>query len=135
MLLPINSEEARTVADALRAAEHSIKRYMDDNYNQHQHKISRAEYDTLYELCQTLLCLSNEVTTAAVGLSLDALAAPVVALKDVIEEANEKIKTLVNISSVIGCVSSLVNLATSIIARNPGDIVTSLNKLRNEIRG
>ncbi len=134
MPLALTPDDARTVADALRAAEHSVKHYMDENYNQDQHKISRAEYDSLYEFCQTLLCLSNDATTAAVGLSLDALAVPVVELKGVIEEANQKIKTLTKISSVMSCVSALVNLATSIIDRNPGAIVTSVNKLRHAIR-
>ena len=80
MPLPLTSDDARAVSDALRAAEHSVKHYMDENYNQDQHKISRSEYDSLYECCQTLLCLSNDVTTAAVGLSLGALAAPVAEL-------------------------------------------------------
>ena len=63
MSLPLTKDEAQSIAEAFRAAEHSVKRYMDNNYNQEQHKISRAEYDTLYEFCQTLLCLSSEATT------------------------------------------------------------------------
>ncbi len=134
MALPLTPDEARSIAEAFRAAEHSVKCYMDGHYNQEEHKISRAEYDSLYEFCQTLLCLSSDATTAAVGLSLDALDAPADELKGVIEEANQKIKTLQKISSVINCVSALVYLASSIIAKNPGAIVTSITTLRNKIK-
>ena len=134
MSLPLTQDEARSIAEAFRAAEHSVKRYMDNNYNQEQHKISRAEYDTLYEFCQTLLCLSSEATTVAVGLSLDALTAPADELNGIIEEAHQQIKTMQNILTVTSCVSGLVNLASSLIASEPGAIVTSINKLRNQIR-
>ncbi len=133
MSLPLTKDEAQSIAEAFRAAEQSVKRYMDNNYNQEQHKISRADYDALYEFCQTLLCLSSEATTVAVGLSLDALTAPANELNGIIEEARQQIKTLQNISMVINCVSGLVNLASSLIAREPGAIVTSINKLRNQI--
>ncbi len=133
MSLPLTQDEARSIAEAFRAAEHSVKCYMDDNYNQEQHKISRADYDSLYELCQTLLCLSSDATTSAVGLSLDALTAPANELKGIVEEVHQKIKTLHNIATVINCVSGLVNLASSIIDRKPGAIVASIQKLRNQI--
>lgn len=134
MALPLTPVEARSIAEAFRAAEHSVKCYMDDHYNQEKHLISRAEYDSLYEFCQTLLCLSSDATTAAVGLSIEVLAAPADELRGVIEEANEKIKTLQKISSVINCVSALVHLASSIIAKNPGAVVTSITALRNQLK-
>ncbi len=134
MALPLTPVEARSIAEAFRAVEHSVKRYMDDHYNQEEQKISRTEYDSLYEFCQTLLCLSSDATTAAVGLSIEALAAPADELRGVIEEANEKIKTLQKISSVINSVSALVHLASSIIAKNPGAVVTSITTLRNQLK-
>ncbi|MEI7825609.1 MAG: hypothetical protein WCI01_09935 [Chlorobiaceae bacterium] len=131
--MSLTTDDARMIADAFLDAAQSIEDYIDLNYQQGQHKISRAEYEFLYESFQTLLRISSYATTAAVGLAIDTLDAPANDLKNVIEEAKQKIKNLQKISSVILCVSALVSLASSIISKDPKAIVTSINHLRKQI--
>jgi len=125
--MKLTKEDARAIADALRKAAEAVDKYLDDNYK----KISREEYESLYESFHTIQRISSFATTVAVGLALDALTKPAAELKKVIKQAKEKIETLKTIGHVIRVVAGVVDLAASVMARDPNAIVTSVTNLGN----
>ena len=88
--MALTAEEARTIADALLEAAQVLDKYLDENFKQ----ISRPEYEFLNESFQTLMRVSTFATTAAVGLTIDAIKEPAAELENVIEQTKDKIREL-----------------------------------------
>jgi hypothetical protein len=129
MAIPLTADEARAIADAFLKAAKAVDEYLDRS----SRKISREKYDFLYETFNTLQRVSTFATTAAVGLAIDGLTDPVTVLKNVTEQAKEKIKVLEAVDTVISLATGLADLGASIIAKDPNAIVASVINLQKII--
>ena len=123
--MALTVDQARAIADAFLDAANGVDEYLKANYQ----KISRGEYEFLYESAMTLLRVSTWATTAAVGLAIDAMTDPATKLKNVIDEAKEKIKELQDVDRVIRFVAGLADLGAAIMAKDPNAIVTAVTNL------
>jgi len=127
--MTVTKDQAREIAEAFRKSAKVVIKYREDNFQ----KISPAEYELLHESSNTLLSVSSFITTVAVGLAIDAMENPATELKNVIGLAQEKIKKIQSVGRIIRCVSSLVDLASCIIAKDPAAIVTSVANLNKQM--
>lgn len=121
----LTTEEARILANTFLSSAKVVNDYLDANHQ----KISRAEYESLYESFKTLLRASTSATTTAVGLVIDALKEPATELKNVIDQATENIHRFRDIGQVLGLAAGLAGLAAGIMAKDPEAIMDAITKL------
>ncbi len=114
--MALSADDARDIADGFLDAARAIDSYLDANWE----TISRAEYETLNESARTLLRVSGFMTVVAVGLSIDQMADDSAELKKVIDDAKNSLAQLQAIGQAIRVAAGLVDLATAIIAKDPG---------------
>ena len=129
--MALAADDARLVADRFLEAAEAIDTYLDANWG----SIARPDYETLSESAKTLLRVSSFMTTVAVGLSIEQMEDDAAELKQVVAEAKESLARLQTIRGVIRVAAGLVDLATAIMARDPGDIFKAakgLHKLARE---
>lgn len=127
--MALSDDDARRIADQFLDAAKAIDQYLDDNWE----TISRADYDSMSEAQKTLLRNSAVMTTAAVGLSIDQMQNPAAELGQVIEEAKKSLKKLEAVGKAIRVAAGLVDLATAILAKDPGAAFKAANNLREEL--
>ena len=104
----------------------AIDQYLDDNFR----GMTRPEYETLSESQKTLLRVSAFMTAVAVGLSIEQMADDAAELVQVIAEAKESLAQLEAVGRGIRIAARLVDLATAIMAKDPGAIFKAANNLR-----
>jgi hypothetical protein len=121
-------EDARNIADDLTLAGKTIRKYIDDHK-----ELSDEDYKSLNDSSMGLAREAVVVTTAAVGLAINDMADAATELTDVIVKAKKKIEVLQGVRRVINLAAGLLDLATALVAKNPGDIVASATKLRKMI--
>ena len=114
--MALTADDAREIADRFLEAAGAIDKYLDDNWE----TISRPDYETMSESARTLLRVSGFMTTVAVGLSIEQMADDAAELKQVIADAKESLARLQAIGSAIRVAAGLANLATAIMAKDPG---------------
>lgn len=116
--MALAADDARAVADQFLEAAEAIDSYLDANWG----SIARPDYEILSESAKTLLRVSSFMTTVAVGLSIEQMEDDAAELKQVIADAKESLGRLQAVRTVIRVAAGLVDLATAIMARDPGDI-------------
>ncbi len=127
--MPLNNVQAREIADALLEAAQTIDTYLDNNFN----KITRAEYEYLYESFKTLLRTSSFATSLAVDLAIEESADPAKQLKFVIAQARQKIEVLHKVGQVIRLTAALADLAAGIMAKDPKAVISSTKNISTTI--
>jgi len=125
----LTTDEVREIADAFLEAANKLDQYLKDN----DAKLSHGQYQLIYEHARTLLRVATVATTEAVGLVIEGLKDPGTKLKDVIAQANEKIKTAATVGLVINLAGAIASLGGGIIAKDPNSIVTALTNIANII--
>lgn len=123
--MSITNEEARKIADEFLGSAEAIDKFLDDNFQ----TIDRAYYETLSEEAKTLLRVSSFLTTKIVGMAIKDMKQPGETLENVVVKAKDKLKTLKNVGVVIRVVAAIVNLGTSLLLKEPGAIIKSVNDL------
>ncbi len=113
--MALTADDAREIADALLDAYKTIDDYLDKQWE----TISRADYETLSESGRTLLRISGFITTVAVGLSIDQMEDDAAEIKKVIGDAKQKLEHLNEIGTAIRVAAGMVDVATSIVSRDP----------------
>lgn len=127
--MALTADDARVIADQFLEAAEAIDAYLDANKD----TIGEADNETLRDAQKELLRSSASMTTAAVGLSIDQMADAAAELGQVIVEAKESLATLESIGKAMRVAAGLVDLATAIIAKNPGGVVKAVQGLREEL--
>jgi len=125
--MALTAEDARIIRDQFLAAAQAIDDYLDANWE----TISRSNYETLSESQKTLLRVSIFMTTEAVGLSIDQMADAAAELGQVIVEAKDSLADLHSVGKAIRITAGLVDLATAIIAKDPGGAVKAVQGLHD----
>jgi len=126
----IDDKGAGEIADAFLAAGQRVYKYLHDNYG----KITHGKYESLDDSFKTIMRASTFATTEAVGLAIDAMADPVIEIKNVIDTAKEKIEELKTIDNVIKLAADLADLASGIIAKDPNAIGNAVKNLIDQIK-
>jgi hypothetical protein len=129
--MALTADDARAIADGFLGAAEAIDKYLDDSWE----TITRPDYEILSESARTLLRVSGFMTTAAVGLSIEQMQDEAAELKQVIADAKEILARLQAVRTAIRVTAGLVDLATAIMAKDPGDVskaVKGLHKLTRE---
>jgi chlorite dismutase len=127
--MAFTADDARVIADQFLEAAEAIDDFLDANKD----TISQADNDVLRDAQRNLLRSSASMTTAAVGLSIDQMADAAAELGQVITEAKESLAELESIGKAIRVAAGLVDLATAIIAKNPGGAFKAVKALREEL--
>jgi len=127
--MALTADDARVIADQFLEAAQAIDAYLDANKD----TISQTDNDVLRDAQRNLLRSSASMTTAAVGLSIDQMADAAAELGQVITEARESLAHLESIGKAIRVAAGLVDLATAIIAKNPGGAFRAVQVLRDEL--
>ena len=124
--MALTADNARDIADQFLDAAKAIDQYLDDNFR----GMTRPEYETLSESQKPLLRVSAFMTAVAVGLSIEQMADDAAELVQVIAEAKESLAQLEAVGRGIRIAAGLVDLATAIMAKDPGAIFKAANNLR-----
>jgi len=121
----VTATEARELAKAFRDAANSLA----DKRSEEWGDLKPAQRQELEDRYWSLLTHASDMTTLAVGLSLEDTQASASRIVEQIEKATKAIKTVNNIRTSLRIAGALLVLAASIIAQNPPAIVGSLGGL------
>lgn len=127
--MTITANDARDIADRFLAAATKINEYLKANGD----RIGQDDYKRINEAGKELLRKSGELTTEAVGLSIDEMEDDARELKELIGETEKNLAKLDHVRMVIRTVAGLVDLASAIMAKDPRAVfktAKSLAKLR-----
>jgi hypothetical protein len=116
--MPLSAEDAFELSKQFRDLAINLGNYRFANWNTltptQRHDIEDEEW--------SLLNASSDMTTKAVGLSLDESALNVQNLTSSVGKAKRAIKKLEKVSEVIKVATAAVGLAAAIVAKDPGAI-------------
>ena len=127
--MALTADDARVIADQFLEAAQAIDAYLDAN----RAALSKDEKKSLRDAQKELLRSSAAMTTAAVGLSIDQMDDAAAELGQVITEAKDSLADLESIRKAIRVAAGLVDLATAIVAKDPGGAVKAALGLREEL--
>lgn len=84
--------------------------------------LSSEQRQSLKDAMEDLLTSSSELTTAAIGLTLDESEASFERLRESTERAKDAVKTLHTVGKVINVATAAVGLAAAILSKDPGAV-------------
>jgi hypothetical protein len=125
----LSAEQARDLADRFLEMAEAVKEYR----LTHRRKLSADKRRNLKNAELELRDHCSDLTTAAVGLTLDGVQSDLESLMNVTDEAQQAIEKVQHAKQVINIVAAAVNLGTAIATQNPAAIASAMNNLRTEI--
>ncbi len=125
--MTLTSAEARTLSKWFLDLSAELRNYRTTKWN----NLDGEQRQRLKDAAEELLNASSELSTAAVGLTLDESEISFDALKESSERAKEAIKTLQTVGKVINVATAAVGLAAAIASKDVGAIGKNAKSLHN----
>lgn len=125
--MKITSNEARALSKEFRELSISLGNHRFD----HWEELTPGKRQQIEDLEWTLLNFASDLTTMAVGLTLDESKASMTKIKKSINKAKTAVKTLNDIKKIIKVAESGVQLAAAILSKDPGAIAKAIGNVYN----
>jgi len=116
--MPLTSADALSLSKSFRDLSVAIVYYR----YKHWHALSEADRKMLEDEEWSILNASSDMVTKAVGLALDESDPAAKKVQGATATALKAVKTLKDISKVIGVATATVGLAAAVISKDPGAI-------------
>jgi len=116
--MPITKDQARELARAFLAMSHTLGEFRFDNWDD----LTPAQRKSVEDAEWSLINLSSDLTTAAVGIALDDMQPDLKALQDATAKAQAVIADIQRVKDVLALATKAIALGGALISRNPGAI-------------
>ena len=120
-------------ADALAQAFRDSSKASSDYLHEQWANLSDEEREVLHQNIYDLLLRADDMEALSGILALDDLQSSLDQIGAAVGSAQDFIRKVANIKKSIGVVTAILSLATAVVAKNPKDIVASLNALKTAI--